>query len=470
LEFLILLGLATASVWGLALLRFAGAVTIRPLPILGAAVVLSGCVVGYDFLHLDVGPIPLTIDRMLLLGMLAVLMYQVFTGQEQLRVLNRLDWAVLGLIVALTFSVVMHDWSYRNNLPISRLIFFYLFPLMLYVAMRFIKIGLLELKWIAVSMVILATYLALTAFAETREFQSLVFPRYINQPGEFYGRGRGPLLNPVINGMLMTLGCCCLWMGWTSRTPGAKYWIVGLTGLFATGVFLTYTRSVWLGFLASAVLFIFYPADRRTKGHLWLGGVLALMLAFPNVGDRLFSFKRDKEVSQTAMEQSARLRPIFVEVAMLMFQDRPLLGCGFAQYAREKHAYLKDAHSSQPLVATKGYLQHNVFLAYLAETGLVGFGFLVTMLTFMALEAWKLWRCQQQVALIRLYGLLMLAILLNYIINGMFHDVSIIPLSNTLLLFFAGIINNLASRDGAPSPVLSIKPQLVTDRAFCATQ
>ena len=67
------------------------------------------------------------------------------------------------------------------------------------------------------------------------------------------------------------------------------------------------------------------------------------------------------------MEQSAQLRPLFAIVAMNMFHDRPLFGCGFGQYAREKYPYLQDPYSGRPLANTKYLMQHNVFLAYLTE-------------------------------------------------------------------------------------------------------
>jgi O-antigen ligase len=106
-------------------------------------------------------------------------------------------------------------------------------------------------------------------------------------------------------------------------------------------------------------------------------------------------------------------------------------------------------------------MQHNILLAYLTETGLVGMGLLVTMLTSMSVQAWRLWQNQQHDMLVRLFGLLMLAILLNYIINGMFHDVSIIPLANALIVFFAGLVSNLSTAALAlPSPDASSEQSL----------
>jgi O-antigen ligase len=138
---------------------------------------------------------------------------------------------------------------------------------------------------------------------------------------------------------------------------------------------------------------------------------------------------------------------MFVEVAWKMFQDRPIFGCGFGHYAEEKYPYLTSADASQPLMMTKEYMQHNVFLAFLTETGLIGLISLLAMLLFMGRSSWKLWRSRNQDPIVRSYGLLMIAFLLNYSINGMFHDVSIIPLSNLVLLFLFGLVNNLTAAE-----------------------
>ena len=148
--------------------------------------------------------------------------------------------------------------------------------------------------------------------------------------------------------------------------------LMALTAVIVVGIFCTLTRSVWLGFLMSAGVFVWYPASRQLRGLIIILVSIAVLISFPFVGEKIYSFKRDKEVSQAEMEQSAQLRPLFAIIAMNMFQDRPLFGCGFGQYAREKYPYLQDPYSGRPLASTKYFMQHNVFLAYLTETGLVG--------------------------------------------------------------------------------------------------
>jgi len=160
--------------------------------------------------------------------------------------------------------------------------------------------------------------------------------------------------------------------------------------------------------------------------------------------NKLNSFKRDAHVSQYDMEQSAKLRPILATVAWKIFQDYPLFGCGFGQYKEVDVNYLDDATSELPLELARPYVQHNVFLALLTQTGLVGLGLWLMTLGLWARNAWRLWTSKQAPLWARQHGLLLLALLIAYGVNGMFHDLGIITMVNMLLFFAAGVCQGLA--------------------------
>lgn len=448
MQILCLLAVPALIVWGIVFLNLYEKTQANLLPLLGLAVLLGGSVFGFEFFHVAAGPIPITLDRLLLAGLLCLCGVFYVRGSEHLRPVNGADLLILAWIGLNAISALTHDWRFLNNMPASRLLFFYFFPLALYFIMRTVRLRPSDLKWIALIMSAFGLYLAITAIAETRELSSWVFPRYIMNASEqeFLGRGRGPFLNPVANGVFMVVCSCCLWMWWPTSSPHRKALILGLSGILAAGIFCTLTRSVWIGFVASAGVFVWYPASRQSKGLMLIVATLISLAAFPVVGEKIFSFKRDKEVSQSDMEQSANLRPLFAIVAWNMFQDRPLMGCGFGQYARAKYPYLQDPYSGKSLASTKYFMQHNVFLAYLTETGLAGLFLLMAMLLVIARHSWQLWHNKQIELWPRMFGLLMIVMLLNYSINGLFHDVSIIPMQNMLLMFLFGILNNIQSQ------------------------
>jgi len=94
------------------------------------------------------------------------------------------------------------------------------------------------------------------------------------------------------------------------------------------------------------------------------------------------------------MAKSALMRPLFAEIAWDMFQDRPVFGVGFAQYSEAKERYLKNPHTTNPLLMTRELTQHNVFLAYLVDMGIVGMGTLTCLLLTWIVSSWQVWRNQ----------------------------------------------------------------------------
>jgi O-antigen ligase len=155
------------------------------------------------------------------------------------------------------------------------------------------------------------------------------------------------------------------------------------------------------------------------------------------------AFKRDKDVSVEDVAESAKLRPILATIAWHMFLDRPILGCGYGQYIQESPAYLSDRSGDLPLEKARPYVQHNVFLALLTETGLLGMGLFIALLASWTHTAWRLWRNELGPAWVRQMGLLFLALMGIYLPNAMLHDVSIIPMVNMLLFFSSGAIMGL---------------------------
>jgi O-antigen ligase len=440
-----------AVTWAIVLLKSNGLgdalKKLNPLHLLAAGIVVVGSVFGHDFFNVSAGPIPITLDRIMFGALLALAGWSWLLNREDLRPINRLDVAMLGVMAILFYSTITHDYKFENNLPLSRLLFFNFIPFGVYAVVRTAKMSQSDLAMYSIVLASFAVYLALTGIAELKQFHAIVFPRYIVESSnlEFFGRGRGPFLNPVSNGVFQIVGLCCLWVWWPKSNSRVRALIVIASLIIVVGVYATLTRSVWLALIVVAGTAIWVPAPQARKGGLVVAATLATILLFPVLGDKLMSFKRDKNVTASEMTESAQLRPLFLTVAMRMFKDRPLLGCGFGQYRQAKYPYLQDAYTGKPLTKTKAYLQHNVFLAYLTEMGLFGLAALTVMLGVMGRYAWQGWADQKKPLMHRQFGLLLAASLAAYCINGMFHDTSIMPMLNMLVFVFAAIVNNIHS-------------------------
>ncbi len=451
MEILLFIAFVLAIIWGLFLWRVTARFRqpgLQWMPVLGAAVVISGSVVGRNFFGIDMGPIPITIDRVLLGGLVVAFAVLVLLGRINIRQFNLTDYAFLALTVLLTSSTLAHDWQFNENMPLSRLLFFNLVPVVVYVLMRHSRVGPREFKVISVMFIGFSIYLAATGIAEWREWQWAIFPRYIFDPSfqEFLGRARGPFLNPVSNGMFLIVGLALLVFAF-SRTSSVwtKSFLIATAGLLLAGLFTTLTRSVWFSAILAIGIIVWLSGTRQSRGVMIVVASAGLMLALIGSGDRFLEFKRDKNVTAYEMSQSAKLRPLFAIIAVQMFQDRPVGGCGFGQYSREKYRYLQDPTSEHSLHLTRGYMQHNIFLAYLTETGLVGLVLLLLLILQLAATATRVWLDRSRDIGQRQLGLLMLALLTVHVTNGMFHDVSIAPQINMLLYFVAGMLVSVAS-------------------------
>jgi O-antigen ligase len=411
-----------------------------PYAAIGLLILVTGSTFGFDFFHFP-GPIPITGDR-LQLGLLGgVFVCEIIRRRTAIQPLLSLDMLLIALLTFIAISVATHDWTYFNNLPLSRFLFFYLMPSCLYAVVKNSQPGESELRVVCFGLCGFSCYLAAMAIAEVKGWTPVVFPAYIMDATriEFLGRGRGPFLNPVSNGIFMTVGLATAVM--MLRHVGTKTRVVLIAAipLIAAGILATLTRSVWLGMFVGVGGIILLVANWKIRAVIIIVGTMAGMIAFSVLGESVFIFKRDKHVTVTEMSESAKLRPIFAVIAWNMLQDRPILGYGFGQYNKHKMDYAQDAHSRLPLRKAKPYVQHNILLSLATEIGLLGVGLFILLLAKGGQLCYYLYR-QNDPNFSQTFALVTLALLASYFVNGMFHDVSIIPMAHMLMFYSLAIV------------------------------
>lgn len=444
---------AIIAIVGLAVLVWTAALLARGGPIVGAlAVLIVGTCFGYLFFYLPVRPIPITADRVLFVIVMAIAVAGRRFGWTAKTPWNKADVLLAALLVLLTASVAVGDWSYRGNLPASRLLFYYLMPAGLYWITRQARLTGGQARLAFGVLTLLGIYLAATAVAELFRWREFIFPAYIasSEHAEFLGRGRGPFLNPASNGYTMSLGLCAMWMWWPRLAAFGRASIAILVLLFIAGLYATLTRCVWLGAVAMSVVAGAMILPRAWRAPLViLPLVLAVALAAVQ-GERLMELKRDEGRSAQEAVKSARLRPILAVVAWRMFLERPVFGCGFGHYNEMLSEVLEDRSSDFPLDIARHYVQHNVLLGLLTETGLAGAGIFTALYCCWLADSWRLWRSRAPLWR-RQIALLFLASSASYVCNAMFQDLAITPTVNMILFFVAGLARaaTAGGREGA---------------------
>ena len=405
-------------------------------------VMLAGCCFGHPFFNISMPGLPLTLDRALLAAVvLQSLLYRLW-GWRSSRPLQRGDWIALALITALGISLATHNWQFRNGAPLAQFLFFYVTPIILYWTVRSTHISPRQCQWLVGAFAIFGFYLAVTAILEVKFGGAFVFPHYITSPSfdEFLGRARGPFLNPAANGIYLASGACASLLFWPHMGRVGRLGLVVLAlPLFAVGLYCTLTRSAWMGGLLAVAIVGLLALPRGARLPVFVGGTLVGVVVVAASWDSLMTYKRDKALDAEETAESARLRPILATVAWQMFQDRPLFGFGYGQYLSENSPYLSRRDSDLPLEKARAFVQHNVILALLVETGLLGAGLWGCLLAYWAVVAWRLWHDAEMPLTVRQIGLLQLAAMGCYFPNAMFQDCSIIPMVNMLLFFVAGL-------------------------------
>jgi O-antigen ligase len=443
-----------ALVWGM--------VCYRQVGLLGAAlaVLLVGSCFGHPFYHVNVGPVPITLDRLLLGGLLVCYVIGRAWWRVERRSLDHVDLMLLAFIGMLVLSTFAHDWRANGSRALASLLFLHLMPLALYWVVREAPASSRAVVGVLATLAFFGLYLAVTAVCEQQQWWSLVFPRYMSSvtEAEFLGRGRGPFLNPVANGMYLCTGFFSLLMFWPRVSRRGKLMLLVLSIVYLAGIYCTLTRVVWLAAVVGVMILVVLNVPRRWA----VTGVVATGLLGTVVGvlkwDDLNAFKRDQYVSVAEMSESASLRPILAYIAWQMYLDRPLTGCGYRQYDRVADHYLADRTTQLRLERARRYAQHNVFLALLAETGMIGLGFFLLLLATVAQSSWRLWRNVEADLASRQMGLLMLLIVLSYVMMAMFHDLALIPMVHMLVLFLAAMVRAQAPQLSTSDACVTIAP------------
>jgi O-antigen ligase len=407
---------------------------------------------GYPFLHFDLGPTVVTLDRLVIVGVSAAYIVQRALRRTDPKPLETIDKLLLALLAVLTFSTLTHDWRVTPGCdapPLWRLTTGFIMPAVIYWVARQARLFERRVIFVHGALACFGVYLAATGLAEVTHQWWLVFPKYIADPavGLHFGRARGPMVQAVSYGLFLgiTMLAAFVWRSRWNRT-GQIIWLIVIAAELAA-LACTYTRSIWIG-TALAIVVALALTLRGIWRPIVLGALVSTALVMSVVQlDSLANLQR--EGSATEARTSADMRASFAYVSWQMFVDRPILGFGFGQFYREKLPYLSDRSTPLQLELIRDFIHHNTYLSLLTETGLVGLGLYLAILIAWARRGWRLTRSDNP-AWVRAHGVLLLGALATYAVQMLFHEVSYTTLDNSLLFLLAGIAVGLGSASKRP--------------------
>ncbi|HEV3415892.1 MAG TPA: O-antigen ligase family protein [Pirellulales bacterium] len=448
MELLIAIAALVAGVW-LIYFTLCGSLVAGCL----AFLLIASCF-GFPFLHFDLGPIPVTLDRLVILGLAGMYIVQRYLGLADPKPLQTVDKLLLAFLGLLVFSTFTHNW--RDNPPgyvppVWRLVTGFLTPAIIYWLARQSRLFERRVTLVHGALACFGIYLAVTGLAEISRQWWLVFPTYIadSTVGLHFGRARGPMVQAVSYGFFLgvTMLAGFVWRDRWNRL-GQLIWLLLIPVELAALAF-TYTRSVWIG-TALAIFVVLGLTLRGAWRPLVLGCLVsaALVLSVAEL-DSLANLQREGNASEA--RESAGMRACFAYVSWQMFLDRPILGFGFGQFFKEKLPYLSDRTTPLELELIRDYIHHNTYLSLLTETGLIGLSLYVAILICWARRGWQLCR-DSNPRWMRAHGVLLLGAMATYAVQMLFHEVSYTTLDNSLLFLLAGIAVGLEAGAGGRRP------------------
>lgn len=444
MDLLSILFALAAVVWVIHLIR------VGSLALAALATLIVGTVFGPAFFAID-GPFQISADRVLWALVIGMAVVHWRLGWFRFQGLTRGDWVLLFLAAWLAISTQRGGPLPDQSSPVARWLFYFALPVGMYWIGRAVTLQSGELRRVFGGLVALSVYLSLVGWCEMRGWHGLVFPRYIVDPQiwEFYGRARGPLLNPAGNGIVMTIGLGAAVLLWREAGRVGKLLNAVAAVVIAAGMVATLTRGVWLGGLVALAVLAYWHVPRWVRVAGLVGVLLITAGAALGLKDQLLRFKRDKHLSAAEAEKSLQLRPLLAIVAWEMFQDRPLAGVGYGRYFAHSQPYHNLPRYGASLQPARDYMQHNVLLSILVDAGLIGVVPLVVLWMYWMACGWRLASRAgpgdgrpldpEQSSVHRNLGLLLLVALCGYLVNGTFQDVSIIPMVHMYLFFLAGL-------------------------------
>ncbi len=388
------------------------------------------------------GKLPdLDIPRVIFMFIWVIFLLEVGLGNRRLLPRAAPEPAMLVLVVAILVSMVMY------RVPRIRLLLNgFAIPYALFILCKNTYVSKRDLnKLLHFWAIPLSFYFPINMVFERFGMRQFVFPRYIMNAeiqanSTFFGeRPVGAFLQPVVTGFAMVC-VFLLSMYALSKFKGLlpRLAMVILCIITPVGVFMTYTRSVYLGLLLPLVVLAVSGKRLRKYGiALIVAGILVVMGNWNSVKSE------DREAGGVGTRNTAIGRLVLLETSLRMFADRPFTGVGFDQYEATRLPYVRQVRTTllgpRPAWQGKTVKQHNQLLLVLTELGLMGFVPLCLVYYFVIRMLWKARKVMSDMYDYE-FVVVVGAVLAAYLANVMFINPTFFEFMNAMPMVLAGIV------------------------------
>lgn len=161
-----------------------------------------------------------------------------------------------------------------------------------------------------------------------------------------------------------------------------RYTAAGLISFSVLAILLTFSRAAWGGFAVGVIIVFPFVARRALNERTMRVPIIAAVVFIVLIGVgfliqyRPFLAARTGQVQESLEMRSVADRLVYIDFALRSIQERPILGVGAGNFPWRMSYYLVDTFYD-----LRGDNVHNIYLAALAELGIIGFGLYAMALT-----------------------------------------------------------------------------------------
>lgn len=401
-------------------------------------------------------PIPgfftMSVPRFIFLAaVLAFFLYFLARGRG-IRFDRALLWSMLALLGYFAISASVTGWTASTptmeTAPYYRFLEPLLLPLIIFLMVYSTVRDEGNIRWALVLLTLYGWYalyigyLQFAAIAGAAGARAYIWPAYINDPnfGIHFERARGAFPGAAPQAMLMVL-LFYVDLYLIRKTRGAYRTLLMIQAVLVLGgLFFTGIRSGYVAWLLCGFLWLMW-GDRGRFGLAKLGlGVIAVaaggLALWPNLA------QTNRLTGGVAQQEPLVSREVLAHQTWEIVKEHPIFGVGFGHFVDAQQQLARDPNSI--LGMSRGVMvEHNLFFAIAAETGVVGLALLLAVLILVLRQSFQLYRKIPPDAtglLSREFVVVFWVAMVNLFSTAMFRDILWEPFTNAIFWSLAAMV------------------------------
>jgi O-antigen ligase len=383
------------------------------------------------------------IDRIVFVLIITWFIGLIITRRVQLPKITAIEWFMFFFLVVSSTSFIIsganNDISEGKNKWLNAIINISYYPFITFFIMKSFTYSRKRTGFLLGVLCLIGTYLMISSFLEHYQIVKFIWPKDIINPekGTHFGRSRGPFLDAVAMGRVLTIGFACF-VFMIVQSKGFSKWILTLFSILSVGaIYFTQTRGPWIGFGLLLLLLSFSKTTMR-KLSITIVSLIIIIALFGTIKE--FSLSRGTLFSDR--QNTVVDREISYLTTIKMIVDHPIVGIGFGMFNKEWSHYYHESKTDD-FGGFDG--SHNTFLTMICELGFVGFSIYLLMFISLFRLCYRTYcELDESHSFEKNLCLITIGLALMYIASGTVSDLRWSLMVNNLVYMFFGFVASIA--------------------------